>query len=132
MAERNIPLGFEDRQQFVDAVSQIREAAKADDAVIGVRGSASTGASATTGEAFGAGSDIDFFVASDTLFQNALAMDAREHNGALRVGATPLYFPSLHTAEREMSEQLGRKATVRVFSRAGYDLVKTETDIIGG
>jgi hypothetical protein len=132
MAERNIPLGFDDRQQFVDAANQIRKSAEADDAVIGVRGSASTGASATTGEAFGTGSDIDFFVVSDTLFQNALAMGAREHNGALRVGATPRYFPALHTAERELSEQLGRKATVRIFSRAGYDFIMAETDLIGG
>ena len=131
MASSDYPLGFDGRAQFLNAVAQIRAAAQAEDVVTGVRGSAATGASATTGATSGDDSDIDFFLVSDTLFAFATAAGAREHNGALRVGATPRFFPSLHQVEIALSEQIGRKVTVRVFNRAGYDLVKAATDIEG-
>lgn len=125
------PLGFTDEEQFTEAARRFRDAAGVGDALVGIRGSASTGQSAQTGDAFGPESDLDFFLVSDTLYQQALVAGARNANGALRVGATQRYFPALNAAEKSLSMELGRKTTVRIFSQAGYDLVKAATDLVG-
>ncbi len=117
------PLGFTDEEQFVEAARRFRAAAGVEDAVVGIRGSASTGQSAQTGAAFGPASDLDFFLVSDTLYQQALSAGANNTKGALRVGATQRYFPTLAAVEKSLSAELGRKTTVRIFSRVGYDLV---------
>jgi len=74
--------------------------------------------------------DNQFSQAARRLRQ-ALAAGATDSKGALRVGATQRYFPALTALEKTLSVELGRKTTVRIFSRAGYDLVKSETDIMG-
>ena len=126
------PLGFTDEEQFAEAARRFRTAAGAGAACVGIRGSASTGQSAQTGAAFGPSSDFDFFLVSDTLYRQALVAGANDANGALRVGATQRYFPALAAVEKTLSAELGRKITVRIFSQAGYDLVKAATDILGG
>jgi hypothetical protein len=126
------PLGFTDEKQFLEAAQRFRVAAGAEDALVGIRGSASPGRSGQTGATFGAASDLDFFLVSDILYQQALAAGAQGANGALRVGATQRYFPALAAVEKSLSSGLGRKTTVRIFSQAGYDLVKAATDIVGG
>ena len=123
------PLGFADAAQFAEATRRIREAADDPDAFVGVRGSAATGANAQTGAAFRPESDIDFFIVSDALYSDAQMRGARTAHGTLRVGATLLYFPVLAGLERTLSAELGRVATVRIWSRNGYDLVKQDTDI---
>ena len=125
------PLGFTDEKQFTEATRRFRAAAGAEDAVVGIRGSASTGRSAQTGAAFGPASDLDFFLVSDMLYQQALSAGANNTKGALRVGATQRYFPALAAAEKSLSAELGRKTTIRIFSRAGYDSVRAATDVIG-
>lgn len=125
------PLGFTDDEQFTQAARRLRDAAGVEDAQVGIRGSATTGQSAQAGAPFGPASDLDFFLVSDALHSQALAAGANDAKGALRVGATQRYFPALTALEKSLSAELGRKMTVRIFSRAGYDSVKSETDIMG-
>ena len=57
-------------------------------------------------------------------------MSAREGSlQALRVGETML-FPELRRAEIELSRQLGRKVSARVFSSGGYAAVRDIRDVI--
>ncbi len=121
--------GFRTAEQFQNAASRIRTATGADDVIVGVRGSAATGVR-HSGGTFGAGSDIDFFVVSDKLYQQALAAGARPSAGALRVSATMRYFPQIHAIEKALSRELGRKVTVRIFSSKGFNRVRTGLEII--
>ena len=44
-------------------------------------------------------------------------------DGALSVGATMEGFPSLAKIEQQLSTQLGNKATIRIFSKEGYQSI---------
>jgi len=70
---------------------------------------------ASGGGSFGPGSDIDFFIVSDDLVAQGVASGARATNGALRVGATPRYFPQLAKVESALATELGRPVSIRVF-----------------
>jgi len=129
-AFRRIPRGFETPQQFDRFVDLFKKSPGVDDAVVGVRGSASTGVS-HTGRAFDLSSDIDFFLVSDKALAQGLEAGAKATNGALRVSATQKYFPSLAEAEKLLSNELGRKVTIRIFGKDGFDAVKTGTEIMG-
>ena len=115
-----IPLGFKNGDEFLRAVGTLREAAGASDALIGVRGSAATGLSRSRGVVGTDIGDIDFFIVSQELYDRAIALGARAANGALRVSATQRYFPRLAAAEKQLSEWLGIKTTVRIFSPEGF------------
>ncbi len=93
-----------------------------------MRGSAATGFR-HGGGAFGPGSDIDFFIVSDELFSRGVAAGARPANGALRVGATQQFFPELSAIEQQLSQELGRKATIRIFRSKGFEQVRTGNEI---
>jgi len=126
-----LPLGFQDEEQFTEILRRIQDAADAEEVLVGIRGSSTTGQNSQTGMIFGLDSDFDFFLVSDVLHHQALRKGANDANGVLRVGATQRYFPALAVIERKISQELGRKTTIRIFSRAGYDRVKAETDILG-
>ncbi len=123
-----VPRGFSSGGQFEGALTRFRSAAAVDDAVIGVRGSAATGVRHGGGP-FGPASDIDFFIVSDELFSRGVAAGARHTGGALRVGDTLRYFPELATVEGQLTQELGRKTTIRVFSRRGFEGIKTGSEI---
>ncbi len=123
-----VPLGFKEGKQFDDAMSQFKNAIDVDDALIGVRGSSTTGVK-HTGGAFDEASDIDFFVVSDKLYQQGLKQGAHNKDGALSVAATKLFFPKLHSAEKAVGNMTGRKSSIRIYSKKGYETVKASTDI---
>lgn len=75
--------------------------------------------------------DIDAFIVSDELYQQGIAAGARGRNGALRVGATQRHFPKLAEVEQQLSASLGTKTTVRIFSREGWDRVRTGWEVLG-
>ncbi len=127
-----IPRGFDDAAQFSSASQRFRAAIGSDDALIGVRGSAATGRSSKTGGPFHAESDIDFFVVSDDLFARALAKGAKPKDGAFRVGATQIYFPEIAAVEQAIGREIGRKATIRIYSSDGWARVRTGMEVIFG
>ncbi len=129
-AARRIPLGFSSLEQYQTVVRQFAKAAGADDALIGVRGSAATGVR-FTGGTFGATSDIDFFIVSDQLYEQGARAGAVSRNGALSIGDTKRLFPQLHSVEKSLSASLGRDVTIRIFSQDGYNAIKSATDIYG-
>ena len=115
------PLGMTS-DQFEHSLESIKIAAAADDVVVGIRGSSVTGVSFTSGPTTSP-KDYDFFVVSDTLYQQGIAAGAIGKNGALSVGATVRYFPQLTQVEQEISALTGLQTTVRVFSKLGFDRV---------
>jgi len=117
-----LPRGFKSMKQFMDACRRFRGASGVDDAVIGIRGSAVSGRSATTGQSFGPGKDLDFFVISDKLHAQGVAKGAFSKQDALNVGAT-MDFPALHQVELDLTAELGRKATIRIVSQEGFENV---------
>jgi len=62
--------------------------------------------------AFGPASDVDFFIVSDELHSRGIRLGVRGSAGALLVGATQRFLPDLGEVERQLSERLGRKATI--------------------
>lgn len=125
----SIPRGFSSYGQYIDALNRFKVETLADDAVIGVRGSAATGMSHDGLRSFGPGSDIDFFVVSDKLVNQAMQLGARVKNGALRVGDTMKYFPQLHIVEKALTNELGRKVSIRIFSSEGFKKVILGSEI---
>ncbi|AKP53754.1 hypothetical protein [Cyclobacterium amurskyense] len=118
--------GFSSVKQFEGAVSKIIKATGVDDALVGLRGSSVTGKKFTSGEAFDAASDLDFFVVSDDLFKQAVEQGAKGKGGALRVGETLKFFPDLVEAEKQLTKELGRKSSVRIFSQEGFEKFSKE------
>jgi len=82
------------------------------------------------GESFDASSDIDFFIVSDKVYSQGIEKGAKGSNGAFKVGATRKYFPEIHEIEKSLSEQLGRKVTVRIFNKEGFETVKAGQEIL--
>jgi hypothetical protein len=126
---KKTPLGMENVGQLDDAFAKFIRAAGVDDAVVGLRGSSATGMSRNRGPV-SVPNDFDFFVVSDELYQQGLAAGARASNGALRVSATMVHFPKLHDVEVALSQALGRKTTLRIFSKDGFDAVRAGTEIL--
>jgi RHS repeat-associated protein len=115
-----IPRGFKNAGQFSNSCQKIRIAGGADDAVVGIRGSSVTGSSYTTGRPFGPQSDLDFFIVSDKVFNKAVSAGAKPNaQGLLKVSET-LKVPALANIERQLTSELGKKASIRIFSEGGF------------
>ena len=56
--------------------------------------------------------------------KKGVSAGASGSGGALRVSATMRFFPKLHAVEKLLSQELGRKVTIRIFSKAGWQGVK--------
>jgi RHS repeat-associated protein len=123
-----VPLGMR-AGQLEFAFEKFSAAARADDAIIGLRGSAVTGISRSRGP-ITTPADYDFFIVSDKLFLQAVEAGAKPANGALRVSATMRYFPEINAAEGAITEMLGAKSTVRIFSTEGFKAVQTGAEIL--
>jgi len=107
IVSRGYPLGFESRDEFEAILERIRTATGVDDAQAGIRGSSVTGRSYKEPERqFGPKSDLDFFVVSDTLYEQAVARGAKPANGLINVRETAR-FPELRRLERQLTTELG-------------------------
>ncbi len=117
---KSIPFGFKSAGQFNESLVAIKGAVNDDAAIVGMRGSRVSGTSFSTGEAVTSASDFDFFVVSDKLYNEAISMGLKGKDGSLRVSAT-MKFPGLAQVEKELTEKLGNKATIRIFSKEGFE-----------
>ncbi len=97
---------------------------------MGIRGSSVTGISIESKLPFGPESDLDLFIVSDQLHSRAVAMGARPFRGALGVGAT-LRFPALASLEQQLTRELGRKSSIRIFSEAAFNSRSTGFEVFG-
>lgn len=95
-----------------------------DDVVIGIRSRAATGKKFESGQPFNDRSDLDFFLISDKLYQQAVDKGAFHKNGMGKVGATKIFFPDIHAIDALLSQKLERKVTVRIDSQSGFESVK--------
>ena len=133
---QHIPLGFEDAASFNDAIADIRKATGVDDARIGVRGSAATGfaydkkTGLHNGPPFGQHSDIDFFVVSDALYKQGLDKGFDAVAGSLKMSQTRR-FDAMAAVENLLTDRLGHKSTIRIFSEEGFAAVQTGVEIFG-
>jgi hypothetical protein len=122
------PLGFTDEKQFLEAAHRFRVAAGAEDALVGIRGSASTGRSGQTGENFGAASDLDFSLVSGILYQQALAAGAQGSNGAFRLSEIALFNSPVSIGRLKPRQQKHNVCLRRLPSspaKAGFVLLQT-------
>ena len=110
--------------------SLIKSAAAADDVIVGIRGSSVTGFSRSAESFTSTPKDYDFFIVSNSLYQEGLAAGAKDFAGSLRVSATMKFFPRLTAIENKLSDSFGKKSTIRIFSASGFSKVQNGSEIL--
>ena len=120
-----VPKGFQNTKHFKSICGRIRTAAgRADDVVVGIRGSSVTGQS-HNGVPFDVGrtSDLDMFVVSDDLFDQAVKAGAKVNKQGMIGYWETKRVPELYKIQGELSKELGRETTIRIYSSQGFEKI---------